>query len=81
MAGALGDQPQGVAHQALEGVEARARDSDAAGMAVVDEHGRSAGLVVEGGRHMIVTAGLGTSGVPLRVGVPPEFTIIDVTGP
>jgi predicted MPP superfamily phosphohydrolase len=39
------------------------------------------GLVVEGGRHMIVTAGLGTSGVPLRVGVPPEFTIIDVTGP
>jgi predicted MPP superfamily phosphohydrolase len=39
------------------------------------------GLVVEGGRQMIVTAGLGTSGLPLRVGVPPEFTIIDVTGP
>ena len=39
------------------------------------------GLVVEGGRHMIVTAGLGTSGVPLRIGVPPEFVVIDVTGP
>jgi len=39
------------------------------------------GLVVEGGRHLIVTAGLGTSSVPLRVGVPPEFAIIDVTGP
>jgi len=39
------------------------------------------GLVAEGGRHMIVTAGLGTSNVPLRIGVPPEFVIIDVTGP
>jgi uncharacterized protein len=39
------------------------------------------GLVVEEGRHMIVTAGLGTSGLPLRIGVPPEFVVIDVTGP
>ncbi|MBX9845316.1 MAG: metallophosphoesterase [Xanthobacteraceae bacterium] len=39
------------------------------------------GLVVDGERHMIVTAGLGTSGVPLRIGVPPEFVVIDVTGP
>jgi uncharacterized protein len=39
------------------------------------------GLVVDGGRHMIVTAGLGTSVVPLRIGVPPEFVVIDVTGP
>jgi predicted MPP superfamily phosphohydrolase len=39
------------------------------------------GHVVEGNRHLIVTAGLGTSGVPLRVGVPPEYAIIDVTGP
>ncbi len=38
------------------------------------------GLVVEGGRHMIVTAGLGTSSLPLRIGVPPEFVIVDVTG-
>ena len=40
----------------------------------------SHGLVVEGGRHMIVTAGLGSSGVPLRVGVPPEYVIIEVNG-
>jgi predicted MPP superfamily phosphohydrolase len=39
------------------------------------------GLVVEEGRYMIVTAGLGTSGLPLRIGVPPEFVVIDVTGP
>jgi uncharacterized protein len=38
------------------------------------------GLVAEDGRHMIVTAGLGTSGVPLRIGVPPEFVMIEVTG-
>ena len=38
------------------------------------------GLVVEGGRHLIVTAGLGTSGIPLRIGVPPEYVIVEVTG-
>jgi predicted MPP superfamily phosphohydrolase len=38
------------------------------------------GLVVEEGRYMIVTAGLGTSGLPLRIGVPPEFVMIDVAG-
>jgi predicted MPP superfamily phosphohydrolase len=36
--------------------------------------------VVEGGRHMIVTAGLGSSGIPLRIGVPPEYVLIEVTG-
>jgi len=41
----------------------------------------SHGLIVEGGRHLIVTAGLGTSGIPLRLGVPPEFVLIEVTGP
>jgi predicted MPP superfamily phosphohydrolase len=40
----------------------------------------SHGLVVEGGRHLIVTAGLGTSGIPLRIGVPPEFVLVEVTG-
>ena len=40
----------------------------------------SYGLVVERGRHLIVTAGLGTSGVPIRLGVPPEFAIIEVSG-
>jgi len=36
------------------------------------------GLVEEGGRRMYVTSGLGSSGVPLRIGCPPEFAIIDV---
>jgi uncharacterized protein len=38
------------------------------------------GLVVEGGRHLYVTSGLGTSGVPIRVGVPPEFVVMDLIG-
>jgi predicted MPP superfamily phosphohydrolase len=41
----------------------------------------SHGLAVEGGRHLIVTAGLGTGGIPVRIGVPPEFAVIEVTGP
>lgn len=31
------------------------------------------GHIVEGGRHMIVSGGIGTSKVPLRLGVPPEI--------
>ena len=31
------------------------------------------GHIVEQGRHMIVSGGLGTSNVPLRLGVPPEI--------
>jgi predicted MPP superfamily phosphohydrolase len=27
-----------------------------------------------------VTAGLGTGGIPLRIGVPPEFVLIEATG-
>jgi predicted MPP superfamily phosphohydrolase len=38
------------------------------------------GLVVEHGRTLYVTSGLGTSGVPLRIGVPPEYAVIEVTG-
>jgi predicted MPP superfamily phosphohydrolase len=38
------------------------------------------GLVVEDGRQLYVTAGLGTSLLPLRIGVPPEFAILDVNG-
>ena len=41
----------------------------------------SHGLVVEDSRHLIVTAGLGTGGIPLRIGVPPEYALIEVTGP
>lgn len=40
----------------------------------------SYGHVVEGGRHLYVTSGLGTSALPLRIGVPPEYAIIDVNG-
>jgi predicted MPP superfamily phosphohydrolase len=41
----------------------------------------SHGLVVEGSRHLIVTAGLGSGGIPVRIRVPPEFVFIEVTGP
>jgi len=40
----------------------------------------SLGHVVEDGRQLYVTAGIGTSGIPLRIGVPPEFAVIDVSG-
>jgi uncharacterized protein len=40
----------------------------------------SHGLVVEGGRHLYVSAGLGTSVIPLRIGVPPEYAVIDING-
>jgi predicted MPP superfamily phosphohydrolase len=29
---------------------------------------------------MYVTSGLGTSGIPLRIGMPPEYAILDVAG-
>jgi predicted MPP superfamily phosphohydrolase len=34
------------------------------------------GHIIESGRHMIVSGGLGCSGVPLRLGVPPEIVRI-----
>ena len=40
----------------------------------------SLGHVTEGERQLFVTSGIGTSGIPLRIGVPPEYAIIDVTG-
>ncbi|MDX2258038.1 MAG: metallophosphoesterase [Hyphomicrobiaceae bacterium] len=36
------------------------------------------GHIVEDGRHLVVTSGLGVSGVPLRLGAPPEIVVIDV---
>ncbi len=36
------------------------------------------GHIVENDRHMIVSGGLGTSAVPLRLGVPPEILRIDL---
>ena len=35
-----------------------------------------AGHVVEGGRHLYVSSGLGTSGVPIRLGLPPEVVVV-----
>ena len=36
------------------------------------------GHIVEGGRDLIVSGGLGTSAIPLRLGVPPEVVRIDI---
>ena len=38
----------------------------------------SCGIVREGSRTSLITAGLGTSVWPLRFGVPPDFWIIDI---
>jgi predicted MPP superfamily phosphohydrolase len=40
----------------------------------------SYGLIVEEGRHLYVTSGLGTSNVPVRIGIPPEYVVIDING-
>ncbi|MEP6963584.1 MAG: metallophosphoesterase [Acidobacteriota bacterium] len=39
------------------------------------------GHIVESGRHLFVTTGIGTSGVPARLGVPPEIVILHLTRP
>lgn len=36
------------------------------------------GHVVEGGRHLIVSGGLGVSGLPVRLGVPPEVVLVEM---
>ncbi len=36
------------------------------------------GRIVEDGRSLIVSAGLGTSGVPVRFGVPPEIVLVEL---
>ncbi|WP_298951965.1 metallophosphoesterase [uncultured Methylobacterium sp.] len=36
------------------------------------------GHVVEGGRHLIVSGGLGLSRVPIRLGVPPEIVLVEL---
>jgi len=40
----------------------------------------SHGLIKERGQHLYVTSGIGTSGVPIRWGVPPEFAVLDLHG-
>jgi predicted MPP superfamily phosphohydrolase len=36
------------------------------------------GLIVEGGRHLYVTSGLGTSGLPARLLAPPEIVVLEL---
>lgn len=50
---------------------------------VPSDHGRdyAHGLLDIDGRKLIVSSGLGCSRIPVRLGVVPEITIIDVTGP
>lgn len=38
------------------------------------------GHVVEGGRQLYVTSGLGTSTAPIRIGVPPEWVLLELNG-
>ncbi len=40
----------------------------------------SYGLIEEGGRRLYVTSGIGTSGIPLRLGIPPEIVLIEISG-
>ncbi|MGH1418735.1 MAG: metallophosphoesterase [Hyphomicrobiaceae bacterium] len=38
------------------------------------------GHIVEDGRHLLVSSGLGVSGLPIRFGVPPEIVQLDLAG-
>jgi predicted MPP superfamily phosphohydrolase len=38
------------------------------------------GVIREGSRIVVVTAGLGTSHIPLRIGAPPDMWLIEVRG-
>ncbi len=38
------------------------------------------GHIVEDGRHLIVSSGLGVSGLPVRFGSPPEIVVVDLGG-
>jgi uncharacterized protein len=40
----------------------------------------SHGLIEESGQYLYVTSGIGTSGLPVRWGVPPEFAVLDMLG-
>ncbi len=37
------------------------------------------GHVIEEDRHLVVSGGLGCSGIPIRFGVPPEITVVDLS--
>ena len=48
--------------------------------AIPSRHGEryARGHVVEDGRHLYVTSGLGTSGLPLRLLAPPEIVVLEL---
>ena len=51
-----------------------------AGAGIKGEFGRFAyGWVREGQRDLVVSGGLGCSGLPVRFGVPPEITVVDLS--
>jgi predicted MPP superfamily phosphohydrolase len=49
-------------------------------LSTMSRYGRryACGLVREGGRTLIVTAGLGTSGLPLRLGASPDLWLVEI---
>lgn len=49
-------------------------------LSTLSKYGRryACGLVREGGRTLIVTAGLGTSGIPLRLGAVPDMWLVEL---
>ena len=49
-------------------------------LSTMSDYGRryACGIVREGGRTLVVTAGLGTSGIPLRLGAVPDMWLVEV---
>jgi hypothetical protein len=48
------------------------------GRPVISDWPYHIGHIVEGGRHLFVTPGIGTSICPVRFGVPPEISILTI---
>jgi predicted MPP superfamily phosphohydrolase len=45
---------------------------------VPSRYGYSAGLIRENGKYLFVSPGIGTSILPVRFGVPPEVSILEI---
>ncbi len=48
------------------------------GRPVISDRSYAIGHIIEGGRHLFVTPGIGTSIMPVRFGVPPEISILTI---
>lgn len=48
------------------------------GRPVISDEPYPIGHIIEGGRHLFVTAGIGTSICPVRLGVPPEISLLTI---